>query len=148
MPFSDDLLKQAADLARKERTRPRQASLRRAVSTAYYAVFHLLIHDAVRHWTPSRQRDILAREFEHGAMRKAIERTRASLIPDLKIVGVAFVELQQSRHLADYDNSKTWTRTQVLTEISKARTAIRVWRMVRTTPAAEDFLLSLLCRRT
>ncbi len=26
--------------------RPKQANLRRAVSTAYYALFHLLVHDA------------------------------------------------------------------------------------------------------
>jgi hypothetical protein len=43
MPFADDLLEQAYDLANKEPTNPKQASLRRAVSTAYYAQFHLLI---------------------------------------------------------------------------------------------------------
>ncbi len=30
-------------------TRPRQANLRRAVSGAYYALFHVLVHDASRH---------------------------------------------------------------------------------------------------
>jgi uncharacterized protein (UPF0332 family) len=44
--FADDLLQQAYHLARKERLNPRQASLRRAVSTAYYALFHLLIDEA------------------------------------------------------------------------------------------------------
>ncbi len=43
MAFHDDLLEQANHLARRERGRPRQASLRRAVSSAYYALFHLLI---------------------------------------------------------------------------------------------------------
>ena len=47
MPFPDDLLEQAYDLAQKELISPKQASLRRAVSTAYYALFHLLIDEAV-----------------------------------------------------------------------------------------------------
>lgn len=41
-----DLLRQARHLAIKERGRPQQASLRRAISTAYYAVFHLLSLEA------------------------------------------------------------------------------------------------------
>ena len=47
MPFPEDLLEQAKHLASRERTKPKQASLRRAVSTAYYALFHLLISEAV-----------------------------------------------------------------------------------------------------
>jgi uncharacterized protein (UPF0332 family) len=43
--FADDLLEQALHLANRERKGPRQASLRRAVSTAYYALFHLLISE-------------------------------------------------------------------------------------------------------
>jgi len=41
MAFPNDLLEQAKHLAIREKKRPRQASLRRAVSTAYYALFHL-----------------------------------------------------------------------------------------------------------
>lgn len=41
----EQLLSQAEHLARKDRTpNPPQASLRRAVSAAYYALFHLLVH--------------------------------------------------------------------------------------------------------
>lgn len=42
------LLDVARDLANLDARRPRQASLRRAVSTAYYALFHLLIQSAVK----------------------------------------------------------------------------------------------------
>ena len=48
MAYPEDLLEQANHLARREPKRPKQASLRRAVSTAYYALFHLLIGQAVR----------------------------------------------------------------------------------------------------
>jgi len=39
MNLAEDLLEQANHLARRERGKPKQASLRRAVSTAYYACF-------------------------------------------------------------------------------------------------------------
>jgi len=39
MAFAEDLLEQAEFLANRESVQPKQASLRRAVSTAYYAVF-------------------------------------------------------------------------------------------------------------
>jgi hypothetical protein len=69
MPFADDLLEQAYHLANREPEDPKQASLRRAVSTAYYALFHLLIEEAVGNWGVARQRSILARTFEHGKMK-------------------------------------------------------------------------------
>jgi hypothetical protein len=74
MPFAEDLLEQAYHLARRERTKLKQASLRRAVSTAYYALFHLLIRDAVLNWKRNDQRAALARAFDHGPMKKASQR--------------------------------------------------------------------------
>ena len=49
MSLHGDLLDQASRLAVQEPRRPRQASLRRAVSAAYYALFHLLVDAATRH---------------------------------------------------------------------------------------------------
>ena len=43
MAYADDLLELAKHLANLEPVNPRQACMRRAVSTAYYALFHLLI---------------------------------------------------------------------------------------------------------
>jgi hypothetical protein len=73
MSFADDLLEQAYHLANRERENPKQASLRRAVTTAYYALFHLLIEEAVSNWSIARQRSILARTFDHGKMRSVCE---------------------------------------------------------------------------
>jgi hypothetical protein len=50
MALPEDLLEQAQHLVSGERTRPRQASLRRALSTAYYSLFHLLISEATQLW--------------------------------------------------------------------------------------------------
>src|SRR5579863_4384971 len=101
MAFADDLLEQAYHLANLEGGEPKQASLRRAVSTAYYALFHLLIDEAVGNWGVTRQRGILARVFDHREMKKVCEgHTRmfyssgqpASGV-QLKNVAQAFVEL-------------------------------------------------------
>jgi hypothetical protein len=71
MPYPAHLLEQAKHLANREKKRPRQASLRRAVSTAYYALFQLLIHEATLNWRRVDQRALLARFFEHGKMKAA-----------------------------------------------------------------------------
>jgi hypothetical protein len=74
MAFADDLLEQAYHLLSKDHPNPpKQASLRRAVSTAYYALFHLLIDEAVGNWSVARQRGLLARSFEHRAMKKVCD---------------------------------------------------------------------------
>lgn len=61
MPFPEDLLQQAYDLASKEPENPKQTSLRRAVSTAYYALFHLLIDEGCRQNGPSRDSGVFLR---------------------------------------------------------------------------------------
>ena len=44
--------------------------MRRAISTAYYAAFHLFVEDFVEHWEFEDQRARLGRMFNHGPMRK------------------------------------------------------------------------------
>ena len=149
MPFPEDLLQQAYDLANKEATDPKQASLRRAVSTAYYALFHLLVDEAVGKWAVERQRSILARTFEHGKMKGICDEVMksvkggGSLPPELNTVAHIFIQLQQHRHTADYDNSKQWSRTDVVNVLTLATDAFNAWIAIRTQDAAQDFLLQL-----
>src|SRR5579863_1707940 len=116
MAYHDDLLEQAIHLVHKERRRPKQASLRRAVSTAYYALFHFLIGEAVGNWRHAEARPDLSRAFEHQTMKAASNRIQdrkafpfaghnPATVAALRSVATAFVELQRNRHLADYDNS-------------------------------------------
>ena len=64
-----DLLRQARHLATREPRRPSQASLRRSVSTAYYALFHLLVDEAVRRMVvstrPPRLSEARLRSWQH-----------------------------------------------------------------------------------
>jgi hypothetical protein len=71
MLFAEDLLDLARDIADMDADNPRQASLRRAVSTAYYALFHLLISEATSNWRQVELRPALGRIFEHGKMKNA-----------------------------------------------------------------------------
>jgi uncharacterized protein (UPF0332 family) len=149
MAFPDDLLEQAYDLAHKETTDPKQASLRRAVSTAYYALFHLLIDEAVGNWAVERQRSTLARTFEHGKMKGICDavlraaKSGATRPPELHTVAQAFIRLQDHRQTADYDHSKTWSRSDVVDVLNIATGAFTAWRAIRTQDAAQDFLLQL-----
>jgi uncharacterized protein (UPF0332 family) len=142
MAYHDDLLDQALHLARRDPKRPKQANLRRAISTAYYALFHLLIADAVAYWKLERQRSSFARVFEHKKMKGACKNCNAPN-GDLRAVAESFVELQQSRHLADYDNSRVWTKVEVMAHINRAGAAFQKWKHVKDRTDAQDFLLSL-----
>jgi len=57
----------------------RQANLRRSVSTAYYALFHLLISEATLNWARPELRPMLGRLFDHGPMCSASENKEADL---------------------------------------------------------------------
>jgi uncharacterized protein (UPF0332 family) len=156
MAFAEDLLEQAYHLARRERTKPRQASLRRAISTAYYALFHLLIRDATGNWRRNIQRARLARAFEHGRMKKASEgfihakfqRQDAQVVANLKTVARTFVRLQDFRHIADYDDSRKWSRTETLSHVDEAAAAFKIWHVIQNEAIAQDYLLSLLTGRS
>ena len=161
MAFAEDLLEQAGHLAHREPRRPRQASLRRAVSTAYYAVFHLLIREATNNWRRAEHRNTLGRAFAHGQMKSASQKKRRDLdvlrmtlapgrerdvAGHLQLVADTFLALQQHRHIADYDNSKRWSRRETLELVEAAAAAFESWNQVRDEPVAQDYLVSLLVK--
>ncbi len=152
MGFADDLIDQAYHLLDREHPQPpKQASLRRAVSTAYYGLFHLPIDEAVGNWGVARQLSILARTFEHRAMKKVCEEHLKNFYSSgqpasgvkLKDVAQTFSELQQKRETADYDNSYQWTHVNAESWLDKASVAFLNWREIRMEDEAQDFLLSL-----
>src|SRR4051794_32771699 len=111
MAYHDDLLEQAFELAHRNVTAPKQADLRRSVSTAYYALFHLLISETVAHWSLAGSRDALGRMFEHSVMKRVSKKLRLApfhgedpvTVQNLKEIAQSFVQLQDNRHIADYD---------------------------------------------
>src|SRR5579862_3028447 len=117
MAIAEDLLVLADRLAHPERDEPEQASFRRAISTAYYALFHLLVQEAAQIWSSSSSARVgLERRFEHRVMKEVSRSvskgawkgwtTPAIPVPgELRSVAGALVDLQDARHQADYDNS-------------------------------------------
>jgi uncharacterized protein (UPF0332 family) len=154
MALADDLLEQAKHLASREPKRPKQASLRRAVSTAYYSLFHLLVAATILNWKQIHQRAHVARAFDHKSMKEASNKTakkqfhapNAVAGGHLKVVAQAFVELQHHRHAADYDYAKKWSRTEVRSHIDTAAAAFESWKIIHGERLAQDYLVSLLIK--
>jgi hypothetical protein len=153
MAYHDELITHAEFLATLPDP-PRQADMRRAVSAAYYALFHLLTSEAAGNWKNINQQVRFARMFDHGKMKSASSKiSNRKALPDpalvtifdnLKLVADNFVTLQQQRHSADYDNSKIWSRTQVFEAIIQAQDAMKAWMIVRGDGMAQDFLFDFL----
>lgn len=138
-----------------------EAVLRRAVSTAYYAVFQLLVSATATNWGRDETRSAFGRLLDHGKMKAACEKKiaeikkRVKATPDtadlaserkIQIVAEAFVLLHQQRTSADYDTSKEWSPTEVLSLVDEAESAFREWRLVENSREAQAFLFSFLAK--
>jgi hypothetical protein len=159
MSLHSDLLVQAQRLAQLDARRPKQANLRRAVSSTYYALFHLLTSEtsalyAVEPGLAPR----INRTLNHQDMKKTSVLIGNDKLPkavqppvggyttpaDLKTVAKAFVDLQEARHKADYDLSQRFRRQEVLKYVQAARQAFEAWKWVRKTDDARLYLASFL----
>lgn len=145
MSFHGDLIAQARRLYKLDGRRPKQANLRRAVSSAYYAVFHYLIDQACRNAVGTQLaqqpfRNSLARGFDHGTMKDACSSFAGGTLPtsvrralpipfvvprEIQNISRTFGELQEQRHRADYDLSEKFFKRDVMTLVEQADVAIR-----------------------
>jgi uncharacterized protein (UPF0332 family) len=154
--IAEDLLRQANHLATYEGADPTQAALRRAISTAYYALFHLLVEDASQRWQGSSEAATgFQRSFNHGVMKNSStlfsapqwedwQGTVQAVPQDIRRVAGSFINLQQERHIADYNNHEEWTQTEVDEILQTTRKAFESWSVIRTHPMAGNYLLSML----
>ncbi len=151
MAYHDDLLNQALTLVHDSSST--QASLRRAVSSAYYAVFHLLIAEAVSNWSNVTLRAALGRAYDHGLMRAASDRIlNGKLFPftgedpqvvaDLRMVALTFIQRQGNRHFADYDLTKDLRPIDALNQVKSAERVLTTWPSIRTAQIAQAYLVS------
>lgn len=164
----EDLFSQAEDLAKVDPKRPKQANLRRAVSAAYYAVFHFLVQEAccVQFGTQPAQasyRHVIGRAFSHAVMKDACKSFAGGTLKDSVIKGLprdsqgnyaiareirnmaaTFVELQDMRHMADYDLSEKFTRSDVLTLIAQAKTSVSTLQRLPSASDEKRFFLACL----
>ena len=136
---SNDLIEQAKALARIESGRPKEASLRRAVSAAYYAIFHelcrIIATSLASANAPPHIYASMYRVLEHRAARSFFDRLRRQDSDEFKLlgkdattlakVGFNFILLQNQRMTADYDpTSYGVRRTTVLEWIEQSSDSV------------------------
>lgn len=113
--------------------RPRQDDLGRAVSCAYYAMFHALAGccaDMVVGATRARRSQEAWRQtyraLEDGYVKNQCSNTRmlGRFPPEIQRFGELFIEMQRLRHYADYDPEANFYRSAVVRFIDNAESVI------------------------
>lgn len=137
-----DLIASANILLNSGRGKPSQVSLRRATSSAYYAMFHCLARNgadllvggasATRSKHAWRQ---TYRALEHGFAKSACNDGVVSKFPQaIEDFANIFVLMQEKRHAADYDPVIRLGKSEVAANIKAAHDAIVGF---ATTPAKD-----------
>jgi uncharacterized protein (UPF0332 family) len=163
MTLAADLIEQAERLATLEPGEPKQASLRRAVSAAYYGLFHMLTAEAAACVVPDRPdrlAPLVQRTFDHGSMKRVclgfatyrgsgplLELLEGQLDDGIRRMAKTFIDLQQARQAADYDMLHTLTREETVSVVADLRDAIAEWRRIAGTPNHAVFLVALASPR-
>lgn len=163
MPLADELREHARSLLSGP---PTEVHLRRAVSAAYYALFHLLssaVADQVSPDSPVGLRGRTQRALDHGQMAGAARsfskpgKYPANLPRDIGFSGLisprlanvaeSFVNLQEARYQADYDvlDAAGEVNLRWAEEcLAKADAAFQDWSIERNSEGARVFLAALM----
>ena len=112
-------------LTELDRRRPTQANLRRAVSTAYYAVFHSLAQIAADMLIGRKRTSAwhqVYRALEHGNAKSACLNMQAmqGFPREIQEFAKKFVASQNARHQADYSREANYDRQDTLAAIDRA----------------------------
>ncbi len=158
------LLQQAKTLAAIDPRRPSQVNLRRALSAAYYALFHCLTQAACEAMLGTRHevqgfRHVLARAFTHTAMRDACRSFSGGNLPghvlktlptsfivpsEIRDISEAFLNAQEIRHSADYDAGAHFDRINVEARIEAIETSIAAFNRLPVASIERQFFLTCL----
>ena len=131
-----NMVETARDLAGQTQpqpaSRPRQEPLKRAVSTAYYAMFHALCQSNADALIGTRN-DYLGREawnrvyraVNHRQARQQLRQIENQIPTQARGFATAFALLQSMRHDADYNPCSRFSRNEVINLVDTADAAIR-----------------------
>mgnify|MGYP000459207315 CR=1 FL=1 len=157
---SEHLIDQGDRLAtRPAAGAPRQADLRRAVSSAYYALFHAVLLGAADLVVGQARRSsviysLVYRTPNHGQVRKRFNEVlnnsgavlsylnQGEFGADAIAFARAFVELHEKRHLSDYDPLYRITASEAAVAIATGRAALVHWNAI---PREQKDVILLLC---
>lgn len=139
------LLMHTHDLLAPKKGAPNQSDLRRAVSSAYYALFHHLLRaasDQMVGSSPAQRRRpeyrLVYRSLQHTSMADVCEAVRRPTLsgryqrarglvdfgPDIKKCAATFADLQRVRHTADYDPGQRFTKAEAAAVVATSEFAI------------------------
>ena len=124
-----DLIETARGLAELSRRRPAQANLRRAISTAYYAVFHCLAGASADMLMGRKRSEAwyqVYRALGHGGAKNTCLNMEVmrGFPPEIQGFADRFVVLQHARNRADYALDGQYYKPDVLALINSAEMAI------------------------
>lgn len=158
---SSDLLTVARELADGGTA---GARLKRAVSTAYHAVFHKISYAAAQRFLGAGREAtgayaILYRSFDHRHLKTVcmalqastltkkfrVQLRRGTVSQDIRDFATAFPKLQEARHLADYDPAVDFPPDEVASLIDSADAAIAAFD--RAAPEEQIDVLALMMVR-
>jgi hypothetical protein len=141
------------------------AQLRRAVSTAYYALFHSILRAAAQRFMGREQENaagyaIIYRSFDHGHMKRVCEALRVSTLKDkfryhlrrtsvsqdMRDFAAIFPILQDARQHADYDPTAEFPTSEVSSLVDAAEVAMAAFE--RTAADEQADVLALMMVRT
>jgi len=164
IPNPEHFFEQAEQLVSSSASRrPRQVDLRRAISNAYYAVFHATVRAVADHIVGRSARAaphyaLVYRSVDHRALRELCKEIQKSTLaakyrqyapdgfgPEIGAFAHAVVELQIRREAADYDPLADFKRSDAHIAISLGRGALQ--RFERARDSERDSFLNLLLFR-
>lgn len=128
-----DLINTARGLVNPEHDNPEQTNLKRAQSTAYYAMFHALCRNCADSFVGTNEAKRSQRAWEqayraldHGDVKKRCNKQefKENFPEGIQDFAKKFIELQGKRHEADYNPSNTQNWNDVRNDIDNAEIAI------------------------
>jgi uncharacterized protein (UPF0332 family) len=140
---------------------PRQVDLRRAISAAYYGLFHAIVTAVADQFVgvtkrSTAQYQLVYRSVDHRSLRTLCEELKKNTLParfssyappkgfgnNILAFCIATVELQEKRHAADYDPLIRVRLSDAVVAISTARAALARYR--KASPQRRRAFLTLL----
>lgn len=142
---------------------PRQVDLRRAISAVYYGIFHFCLAAAADEFVGVTQRatsryTLVYRSIDHKTLKDLCAEAKkptppAKYLPYIPLGGfdsnirafsTAAIELQEKRHLADYNPQPRFKTSDVKLAVSTARSAVRRF-LAADEEDRKAFLTLLIC---
>ena len=110
---------------------PSREAIHRAISTAYYAVFHAInaSNAGIQHGFPTDQAKAQAwtdtyRRMRHNSASRCIRQHLFHLTQDARLLANCFINLKVARETADYDPNQTMTAAEAHYWTGQARAAL------------------------